>query len=98
MSVFPMVPTHQPKRRPYLRRYFWVRKHFGWGAAICWYEWMPLYGEWAINWGVACKTIRQAKTLRKFLNSKVARMSIHGGVPFETVAQVATGSNERVIT
>lgn len=84
-----------PPWRPNLRQRFYVRKHPGWGAAVCWFEWLGYPGCWGINWGVACKTIREAKVLRRFLNERVARFDKHGGVPFEDVVYVVTGKRVR---
>ena len=85
-------PNCNPPRRPYLRRYFFVRRHYGWGAAVCWYQWLPLAGKWGINWGIGCKTMGKAKTIRKFLNGRVQRFSGYG-VPFEEVVRVVLAGN-----
>ena len=81
MPTLNMTPTHQPSR-PYLRKRFFVRRHRHWGAAICWYQWLPLEGVWGINWGIARKTMYDAKMLRKFLNSRVAHFPGEFGVSF----------------
>ena len=75
------TPIGQPSR-PYLRGRFFVRRHRLWGAAVCWYQWLPSPRTWATNWGIACKTIREAKRLRRFLNARVARYPRGPGVPF----------------
>ncbi len=80
-------PASQPKR-PYLRKRFFVRRHRHWGAAVCWYQWIPWKQAWGINWGIGCKSMREAKTIRKFLNSKVARFPGDFGTPFEGVVRV----------
>lgn len=85
----------QPRWKPCLRRHFFCRAHPGWGAAVCWYEWAMFPGEWAINWGIACKTMREAKTIRKFLESRVTQFGYGGGVPFEDVVYAITGERIR---
>lgn len=91
--------AHEPlpwqPSKPYLRHHFWCRTHSGWGAAVVWYEWLPFPGEWAINWGIACKTMREAKVLRRFLNARVQRIGQHGGVPFTDVVYAITGERVR---
>lgn len=82
----------EPPKRPYLRRYFFVRRHRGWGAAVCWYQWHPAFEKWGINWGVACKTMREAKVIRKFLNGRVRRFNSYG-LPFEDVVRVVLGDS-----
>lgn len=76
-------------RRPYLRQHFFVRKHSTWGAAVVWYEWMPLSGHWGINWGIAVGSVAEARAVRRFLNSRVARPNRHGGVLFAEVVRIA---------
>jgi hypothetical protein len=85
----------QPRWKPQLRQHFFCRRHHGWGAAVCWYEWCHFPGDWGINWGIACKTMQEARTLRRFLNSRVARPGRHGGVPFADVVYAITGNRVR---
>jgi hypothetical protein len=73
--------------RPFLRQTFFVRRHCLWGWAVCWQERHPL-GEWGINWGIACKTISEAKAIRRFLNGRVLRPD-RRGCPFADVVRVA---------
>lgn len=81
-------------RRPYLRKRFFVRRHRGWGAAVCWHQWSPVHKHWGTNWGIGCKTMREAKVIRKFLNSKVQRWHHGDGVPFATAVMFVTGRSE----
>ena len=86
-----MPQPHTRARRPSLRKRFFVRRHRGWGAAVCWYSWNPLLHRWGINWGIACKTMREAKQLRKFLNGRVALFPGDCGVPFDDAVRFVSG-------
>lgn len=94
----PLAPTEAipwlPDWKPNLRGYFFCRPHSTWGAAVCWHEWCNYPGAWGINWGIACKTMLEAKTLRKFLNSRVSRFG-GPGVPFEQVVYTITSKRVR---
>lgn len=72
-------------RHPCLHGQFFVRRHRTWGAAVCWHEWNVRCASWGTNWGIACATRRDAKVLRNFLNSRVARFPGDHGIPFDDV-------------
>ena len=80
-----------PLRRPYLREYFFARRHRSWGAAVCWYEIGPVSRMWCVCWGLPCKSSADAKLLRRFLNARVARPNRRGGMPFEQVTRFVLG-------
>lgn len=81
-------------KRPYLRKRFFVRRHRGWGAAVCWY--CKVNGKWGINWGIGCKTMREAKVIRKFLNERVKIFPNKYGTAFaDTVRFVLHGRSDR---
>ncbi len=74
-------------RHPCLAGKFFARPHRVWGAAVCWYEWNYAQKHWCVNWGIGCKTIRDAKQLRRFLNSRVAVFPLDFGTPFDDVVR-----------
>lgn len=77
-------------RRPWLRKHFWVQPGYrGWD--ICWYQWSPIHG-WGRRHGLRFSTVREAKTIRRFLNSKVQR-AMKYGLPFAEVVRLATGGS-----
>lgn len=84
-------PTCKPKRS-YLRKYFWVRRHPGWGWAVCWYQWHPLLEKWGVCWGLGFKDIREAKAIRRFLNARVRRRNDYG-TPFAEVVKMVNAGN-----
>ena len=81
--------------RQCLRNRFFVKRHRGWGAAVCWYEWNEFFKSWGMNWGIACKTIREAKVIRKFLNARTRVFSSDYGVSFDEARRFALGNTLR---
>jgi len=91
MTHDPLAPIGPPLRRQYLRGYFFTKRHSLWGAAVCWYEIGPVSRMWCVCWGLPCESLAEAKVLRRFLNSRVARPNRRGGVPFEQVTRLVLG-------
>jgi len=89
--VLRKIENRGEPKRPYLRKKFWARPHPVWGAAVCWYVWSPLYG-WGINYGISCKTLKEAKTIRRFLNGKVNPWSPTNMPFYKVIEFVASGS------
>jgi hypothetical protein len=77
-------PRDLPAWKPFLRGYFWVRKHNrGW--CICWHAWNARLG-WGVCWGIGFNNLQEAKAVRRFLNRKVSR-GIGYGLTMDQVVQ-----------
>lgn len=82
-------------RHPCLAGKFFARRHSTWGAAVCWHEWNDARRYWMICWGIGCKTLHDAKQLRKFLNDRVAVFPGDYGILFEDVCKFVRCVNSR---
>lgn len=80
----------KPIWKPFLRKRFFVRRGYrGWD--VCWLQYSPVYG-WGLCAGLRRPSLRDAKAIRRFLNSRVAR-GMNYGLPFaEVVRFVRCGS------
>lgn len=93
--VMPLVPRDLPAWKPFLRGYFWVRRHTpskGW--CICWHAWNPHFG-WGVDWGIGFSDLRSAKAVRRFLNQKVSRGGNYGLSMQQVVEFVKSGNGPR---
>lgn len=78
-------------RRPWLRRYFWVQRGYNGCWEICWYQQSPIHG-WGISRGLRFTDIREAKLVRRLLNSRVGR-PLRDGLPFADVVRFVVGGS-----
>jgi len=83
-------PRDLPSWKPFLRGYFWVRKH-GRSWCICWHAWNAHLG-WGVSWGIGFRELREAKAVRRYLNRKVSRGMSYGLTMDQVVAFVESGS------
>jgi hypothetical protein len=91
----PLAPRDLPDWKPFLRGYFWVRRHTpsnGW--CICWHAWNQRLG-WCVDWGIGFNDLRSAKAVRRFLNNKVSRGGSYGLSMSQVVEFLESGNGPR---